>query len=295
MALSNKTLTPAGTFMGAGGNSFDSAQYAEDLYDVAVTSEAGVTALQDLLLAAFVPQDAAAGIYLPETLSQFRILAAYAGLTGMEPSNGYLLQEASGDAADSFGAETLPDTTLEGYQQAVTDWTRTAVTTGPQGDPSYFFDSGGTWPNKATTSTLTLLLYARTAAVTGTRDLMAIGATTVAALLNVQITADGFLKLTVGAGDSATGAVDYGADVVVPIIVQHDVTNEVTRLITDQEVLAPDFSVLETGAGIALGGVDSSPGAYLYALMFEGESAELTLTQIRTFLQTMGFTVTWSP
>ncbi len=33
MALSNKTLTPGGTFVGAGGNSFDSAQFAEDLHD----------------------------------------------------------------------------------------------------------------------------------------------------------------------------------------------------------------------------------------------------------------------
>jgi hypothetical protein len=39
MALSNKTLTPAGTFVGAGGNAFDSAQYAEDLHDAVAAIE----------------------------------------------------------------------------------------------------------------------------------------------------------------------------------------------------------------------------------------------------------------
>ncbi len=39
MALSEKTLTPAGVFIGADGNTFDSAQYAEDLRDAIAALE----------------------------------------------------------------------------------------------------------------------------------------------------------------------------------------------------------------------------------------------------------------
>ncbi len=43
MALSEKTLTPAGVFIGADGNTYDSAQYAEDLRDAIDALEVAIT------------------------------------------------------------------------------------------------------------------------------------------------------------------------------------------------------------------------------------------------------------
>ncbi len=241
--------------------------------------------------------DATSGIGVPVDATEWADVLADVGIGSGGPSHLYLLQEASGNAADSIGALNLTATSITTYQEAVTGWTRDAATTEPESGGRMFESTSTSFPDKSTTSQMMLIYYFRASALTGEWNVGSLGHVNVASLLEARMTASEFLKVLAGNTTSITGSVDYGVDVVIPIIIQHDVTNGVQRLMTHQEVLMPAFTALSTGKGLILGagGVNCAPGGYLYAVEFEGAAAELDRTELNDLLVGLGWTVTTYP
>lgn len=219
--------------------------------------------------------------------------AEWTGL-GLTCSHLYLLQEPSGNAADSVGSTALPATNVAVYQYAVPSWTRDAMLLSPESGDRRLNATGSPWPDKSVTSQMLFMYWERSGLAGSEWNIASLGGG--GSLVEARITASEFLKIVSGA-NSATGAVDYGNEVAIPLIIQFDKTNSVQRLITHQEILTPTYTTPGSPNGLWLGaaGVNVASGGYLYAAEFEGASAELTRTQLKTLLQDLGWTVTWTP
>jgi len=241
--------------------------------------------------------DGTSGIGVPVDVTEWEAVFDAAGASSGTVDNIYECQEASGNAIDSIGGLDLTAASISAYQEAVSGWTRDAATTEPESGFRSFTSSSSSFPDKSTTSQMALFYYFRATAVSSEYSVGFLGSTNVASLLEARMTSSEFLKVLSGNTTSATGTIDYGVDTVIPIILQHDYTNSVQRLVTHQEVLTPTFTALSTGPGLGIGAgaVGCAPGGYLYAANFNGASAELTRTQLKALLEELGWSVSWTP
>ncbi len=231
-----------------------------------------------------VTTDATSGKGVPATAAEFASL-------GWTASNLWLFQMASGNASDSIGAVTLTAAGSIGYQTAVTGWTRTATTFTAEGGASVF--STTSIHDNAASSGL-LLAYVRLTATPGaTRDVMGFGSGTDYRFANVTVAP--VYQAAENGGGTTAGASNPGTSVR-PVIVQVNRSESRFSVITDQEVVTEGWtnpagggSLL--GIGGMIGGV--APMEILYAAFFSGAAAEKTTAQIKTLLQTLGWTVAW--
>lgn len=230
-----------------------------------------------------VPRDFLGQYYTPETIDHFDKLGLIA------PTSLRLCQEASGDLLDSIGSKTLTAATSPLYQQTVSGWTRKAI--GFNGGSAQRFRDAA-YGNPATTSLL-VIMYASMNAITA-GGFMTYGATDDASVSNA-----GAGKWRYRDAGTSGGLVDttstYHDSAIRPLVFQYDVTNSKARLFTNTEKLSPTFGPL-TGTAFAYG---SNTGVSLnsrivWACEFLGASAEMSDAQIKTYLQTLGWAISWT-
>lgn len=236
-----------------------------------------------------VTKDATSNVYVPANATEWMTALTAAGISSGGPSALYLLQEASGNPADSIGAFPLTAAgTGLGYQAAVSGWSRKGVsfTDGGTG----ILSSGSTsLPDVSTTSHLLLAYVSMPAAAPAAqRNLTKVGSTGAQTRINTTP------RLVEVAGSTVTGnATPTGA--VRPIVVKIDRSASAAVAYSDQEKLSASLTGL-TGKGLALGnaGFSSAAMTVIYGASFHAAAAELTDSNIKTLLQTLNWSIAWS-
>lgn len=239
--------------------------------------------------------DATSSKYVPANLTQWNTTLGVAGISSGAPSFLWLCQETSGNLADSIGAVTLTATSWTSYAQTQTGWSRLALKVG-DGVGANFASTSASLPDQNTTSALLMMLFARTGTPGATRPVGMIGAAAAASIVSCELDTSNHLVCNSRLSVSQAGTVDYGANVVAPVLLQHDKTNSIHRVVTHSELITTTFGALTTNKGVGLSqsayGL-SPPGAWSYAALFVGAAAELTTAQLRSLLRTLGWTVAW--
>jgi len=239
-----------------------------------------------------VSQDATSEKYCPADADEWTTTLDVAGITSGNPSNLWLLQEASGNPVDTIGGATLTANATPLYDQAVAGWTRKAV--GMNDGSSSNFSTAAV-VNLSTTSYLLLAYVKLTATPAATRELMGIGATTGPRSVTGSNAPVYGAQIISGAG--VAGAANPSTDVR-PVIVAVNRTDSTFKVYTDQEIITGSW--VNPGAGSALvifgnagAGHLSPPARVLYAAGFSGAASLLSDAQVRTLLQTLGWSVAW--
>ena len=237
-----------------------------------------------------VSKDALAGIYLPASSTEWTNFIARKGLTISVPDAIWLMQEGSGDAADSSGngfTLTASGTGLA-YQQSVAGWSRKAITF-TDGSSASLKSTSASLPDISTTSQLTLLVAA-VSTPGNVRRIIGHG-TTRSELRAVTTPA---FRVMSGA-NQADGVVSPGG-VVRPLDLRTNRTTPSTVGFTDGEKITPTFSTSITGKTVCFGANGDSnapPMSALYGLEWHGAHAEITDAALKATEQAMGFAITW--
>ncbi len=237
---------------------------------------------------ATVTRDATSGIYVPASAAEWTTFIAAAGLSIAVPDALWLMQEASGNPADSIGSLTL---TASGigitYQQSVTGWTRKAIKFA-DANTSQLRSTGASLPDVSTASQLTLLL-AQLAVPSSTAKVMAHGTVR----NEIRITTTPRLRAQSN-GNIADGSVSPTGSVI-PIGLRSRAAVSVVGF-SDTEKLTPTLAAV-TGKAInfgAVGDATAPPISLLYAVQWHNANAEMSDANYKLMLQALGCTITWS-
>jgi len=231
--------------------------------------------------------DAGGQKYFPANAAEWTLLMAAAGLATGNPASVWNMQEASGNAADSIGAITLTPTSISLYQQAVPGYSRFSIR-GIDGQAAAMRNLA-TAPNPSLTSTLVMCFVDFNAIPAGVRDISGVAAN---ALTQFMITT-GKLQLVSGATVQTVNAVGVA---VRPVLLRINNTATTAALFTDQEKLSTTYVLPTSGNLVTFGrvaGTIASVG-YLYGCEFTGAAAELSDAQVKTLLQTLGWSIPWT-
>lgn len=238
-----------------------------------------------------VSKDATSGIRVPASATEWTNLMTAAGLATGNPSLLWLSQEASGNLADTIGAFTG---TAAGaaYAQTVSGWTRKGV----------LLTGAATVQNAAAglpaidSASMLVLSYALfPATVTTTRSVVTLG-TTFGAQAAANFNTGPKITAQVDPNASNGAATTFSA--VHPLVVQVDRVHTAALVCTEQEKLAPALTSTPSGKAIVLGGDNvqtwfSGQETHMYTAAFFNAAAALTQAQVKTLLQTLGWTVAW--
>jgi hypothetical protein len=238
-----------------------------------------------------VTRDAASGIYCPASAAEWTLLMAAAGLATGNPSALHLMQEASGTLADSIGTFPLATSgTGVTFQQNVGGWSRKAWMT-TSGGTGLAQNTDVALPNIGTNSLLGLG-YVLNTAVAVTRDVIGGGAAATR-ILGQSFATTGQARAMCNVNTQLSAGNMAGQ--VRPWAIQINRTASSAALSLDAERVVPAFSAGATGQSLTLGNIvaGASTSLYLYVAWFFNAAAELTLAQMRTLLQTLGWTVAW--
>ncbi len=230
--------------------------------------------------------DATSGKYVPSTAGQFTAL----GITA--PNHLWLCQEASGNLSDTIGAVTLTANGTPLYQQTVTGWTRKGVGFNEAANQR-FGAAAALGPNVGTTSVL-WLGYARVASTpTGNRTILGpnISGTNACKL---EVTTAPYPRANINGGVSL-GSTSVSTSVQ-PFAILLDRTNSRAAVYTSQEKVAGTYSALVADGmkGLGAAGGSSWTGQCVWMAAWAGASAEISDAQVKTLLQTLGWTIPWS-
>lgn len=230
--------------------------------------------------------DATSGKYVPSTAGQFTAL----GLA--VPSHLWLLQEASGNAADTIGSCTLTPANSPLYQQTVTGWTRKGIGFNQTANQR-LAAAAGVGPNIGTTSVLWLGYVRVTSAPAAVRTVIGpnISGT---AQCRVDITTTPVARANINSTLATGGSTITSA--VRPIAILLDRTNSRAVVYTDQEKVTGTYSALvaDGAKGLGSSGGTSFPGECVWMTAWTAGAAELSDAQVKTLLQTLGWTIPWS-
>ena len=240
-----------------------------------------------------VTRDGGSLIYVPATGSEFATALSVAGMGGRSVLSIYGFQEASGNLADSVGSNTLTATGASWlYQQALSGWSRKQITIA-DGNTNHNFQNTTTAPDISTTSVMLIGYIAMPAAApAGARRFFRLDTTGALA----QISATPRMGIvTQGAGGTTVNGTSDPTNAVRPVVLMIDRTNAKAMLYTNQEKIV---GTVGTYTGIALGygasgGTCPSTG-YAYGAVLSGANAEMTDAQVKSLLQTLGWTIPWS-
>lgn len=236
-----------------------------------------------------VSRDSGSNVYAPSNADQWTTTMSQAALTTGNPTSTWLCQEASGNLADSIGSFTLTANATPLYRQAVAGWSRLAVGTDDGAGNEGFMSTDAGLPDPATTSYLILAYVALLAVPAANRGVMIFANVPVIEARYTTTPRYMIVNSTGTAGTSNPGSA------VRPVVIRSNQTADTNLLATDQEKITELWSS-PAGRRVALGGFDAAaPSAlYLYAAMFTGAAAELTDAQLKTLLQTLGWSIAWS-
>jgi hypothetical protein len=209
-----------------------------------------------------------------------------AGIGSGGPGLLWLCQDASGNLADSI--DSLPGTVSGApisYQQAIAGWSRFGISGGDAGT-AIADSSSASLPDPATAATLIISYAIVTAAPAAIRQVDLIGTANVA---TTRISTTPRFQ-GVSGGSVITGASDPTGSVR-PYVLLDDPVAARSATYTDQEKLVPTRAAT-TGKRSRFN--LSFAGSLLYRVQFNGSAAQLTDAQIKTLLQTLGWTIPWT-
>lgn len=237
--------------------------------------------------------DATSGIAVPADATEWASFITDSGLSIAAPDALWLMQEASGNLADSIGSFTLAASGSGlSYQQTQSGWSRTGVQT-TDGTAGRWQNTAAALPNVATESCL-LLVYANITAAAGasTRSLIEIGTTTDA---RVRVNTTPRMLSSSGGNLSAAGA-SSPVGQVRPYVLKVDRTGSVVTGYSDIEKLSPTFNASMTGERLVVGGNSGSCAAarYLYGAAWFLGDAEMSDATVKALLEALGWTIPWT-
>jgi hypothetical protein len=240
--------------------------------------------------------DATANKAWPNGPNEWAAMLTALSIASMTVTDNYTLQDSGSPLADNgTGAISLPVQVGSGniaYQQALSGFSRKGISFTNNAVGAFY---NTTFPNPSTTSYYAVLLLDITAIVAGTSVLNFGGS----AGILVTMASGGLLECQAWNGSSfnaATGTQAMTSVGTVPIILQYDRTNLVTRIITPYEVITPTWQgALSSGDTILeLGYTGGTPAFVAGGLaFFEGTSAEVALAVSQTLLTGLGYGTAW--
>lgn len=234
-----------------------------------------------------VTLDALARKHVPANATEWTTMMTASGIGSGNPFALHLLQDASGNPADAIGAFPLTASgTGLGYNGAVAGWTRTGVTMTDAGTGQLFTSAAGL-ADPTTTSYLGLVYAVASAIPAASRWFVTTANNQHARLMAVSGKLNGMSG--VNTVDSALSIIN----IVEPVVIRVNVTTTTTTITGLNDKLVPTYTAPSAGKLMGLGGTSGPTATYLYAAWFSGAAAELSDAQIRTLLQTLGWTVTW--
>lgn len=220
--------------------------------------------------------DATSGKSCPASAAEWTAL----GLATPNPTSLFLLQDASGNPAAALGTMGLSVSGFGGpnYQQNVAGWSRKAITLNEGGQAKLTATI-----SNSNASDFLALLYARlTATPGGTRQILEHP--------TIYAEATSAPRFLANAGTPVTGTVDPGTTVHA-IVVKNWIGNS-RGLFTEAEALQPNEFVA-AGTTLNIGGATNAPMGVLYLAVWQGVAARFSNAQIKTMLQTLGWSVAW--
>lgn len=244
-----------------------------------------------------VDLDIASGWRVPSTSTQWTNFLNFYGLSAISvPNSLWLMQEASGNLADSIGSLTLTAVTSPLYNQAASGFTRLGVA-GDDNTNDRFGAAAGVGPDPTTTSQTWMCFGRMGSQVGGSRRLLGINNTTGTNSVRLQLVAGlaGSNRVTTQVGAVGTAGV-----------VDHPVGNKYVfgQLYNRTATAVACFSQLEYipgtwSAAIVDGakgyGTVNTPGdfQYVYGWMWSGTAAEISKANMSALLAAMGPTMSW--
>lgn len=237
-----------------------------------------------------VAQDGTSGIFVPASQSEWTTLLSGTGIAS--PDSIWLLQEASGSAADSGSAGiTLGVTGTVGYQSAVSGWSRLGVST-TNGTAGFFGSTAAGLPDPTTSSMAVLVYVIIDAVAAANRDFIELLGTQLRARTNTTP------KLVVVDGaNTVTGTATPNNGAVKPYLLVYNFTTSNVTLYTNDEVLSPTFAAGSTKSlrfGGSAGGAVPPGARYLYGAGWYNANGEFTKTQAHTLLHKLAWVPTWA-
>jgi hypothetical protein len=232
------------------------------------------------------------GRYFPQSTAQWNTLIARRGLVNwVAPDMLHLMQEASGNLADSTGSFTLTASgTGLAYQQTVSGFTTKAVTTTDAGTGA-FSTTSASLPDLSATSFLYLAYLMETATPATSRSLVTMGTTRVAA----EVGNNNFV--TCIGGVNSAGGVGNIQNTLQPQIVLHDKTNSRQGEYNNTDSAEPTFGSTATGKKLAVGAAarSSATCSYMFGAGWTGAHAERSRQDIHDMQIALGFPASWTP
>jgi hypothetical protein len=236
-----------------------------------------------------ITKDATSNIYIPQNASEWTALMALAGLATGGPSAVYTFQDASGNPVDSVGGFTLTAAgTGISYQNAVTGWSSKAINTTAAGTGSLTATAAGL-PDPSTTSVMVLSYVNITSSVLA--GIHGYGALSTRQAMEATATP----RLQAVSGANLAGGTNSPINQVRPLVTRYNFTASTALGASDQEKLVPTFTATTT-KNLVYGNFGRACAAaqYLYSAVFFGPAAEQTDAQLKTMLQTLGWSIPWT-
>jgi hypothetical protein len=231
--------------------------------------------------------DATSGKATPISSAEWTALLAVAGSSVIAPSHLWLLQEASGTAADVYGLKPLTATNVA-YQKPIAGWSRLAI-----GGPGTAIASSLTNATMVDTSTTSfaVLAYVRfDPSPTVVRAMITYGTPTVQEPAATN-------KVRLREGGSLIDSTNNHNGTVHPFLFVFNVTAQTVRLYTDLEKLSVTWSS-SAGSVLTLTGsiaTDATFTDFLYAAAWDGVAAEaITDVEAKKIITTLGYSPPWS-
>lgn len=241
-----------------------------------------------------VTRDATALKYCPATATEWTTTMSTAGITSGNPSFLWLMQDAASPESEVFGTgATLATSGAAGtFASTQAGWSRKGWKQPGDGVSARLLSTSTALPNPTSTSALMLAYIAILATPAAQRQaLFAIGGTaTTGARVEISTTSS---IVGIDCSNSVSGTANMGTTVH-PVVIKYDHTHSVCTIYTDQEHVSPTYAA-GSGQALTIGYVNAtSPAMWCgYITLFTGAAAELSDAQVKTLLQTLGWTVGW--
>lgn len=248
---------------------------------------AGLNPSDSAFSMASVAQDASSSKYAPASSAQWTQAMGVAGISSGNPKYGWGCQEASGSLASFLTAGDLTQFGGAVFETVVAGWARKAVQIG--GGGAFYNTSIG---NTATTSYM-WLAYIRVPSTPGAADL-AVNVGGGADIRSAGVNTTPAYRAQ-GNGVVAVEGASNIATAVRPVVLLFNRATTEFSVMTDQEKITTAWVDPTSGAAAYISLGDGVLVEVLYAVLFEGTAAQLSRTQVKTLLQTLGWSPGWTP
>jgi len=238
-----------------------------------------------------VTKDATLGWYFPNSSTEWTNFIARKGLAMSVPDHLWLMQEASGNLADSIGSMTMTANASPAYQQTLTGVSRKGVQFTDNTANQRFGAAASSGDNVSTTSVL-YVWFVKAGTASGTHIAGAVDTSTFEGL---QL-ATGALRLSVNSVTATTANTNYPSKALFPLALGNDRANSANALWTDAEKLSVTYFSIAADGIKSIGSPNATgvaPLTTVYGFGLVGAHAENQNANLKATLQAMGVTIGW--